>query len=61
MKLMFSVDKNPLVPTMALYSSINAIVNMEDKHPLKHWSISFMCSIVLKSSKVFNNEPAGMD
>ena len=32
MKLLFSVDKIPLVPTMTL--CFKAVVNMEDKHPL---------------------------
>ena len=32
MKLLFSVDKIPLVPTMTL--CFKAAVNMEDKHPL---------------------------
>ena len=32
MKLLFSVDKNPLVPTMTL--CFKAAVNMVDKHPL---------------------------
>ena len=32
MKLLFSVDKNPLGPTMTL--CFKAAVNMEDKHPL---------------------------
>ena len=32
MKLLFSVDKNPLAPTMTL--CFKAAVNMEDKHPL---------------------------
>ena len=32
MKLLFSVDKIPLVPTMTL--CFKAVVNMEDIHPL---------------------------
>ena len=32
MNFLFSVDKNPLVPTMTL--CFKAVVNMENKHPL---------------------------
>ena len=31
MKLLFSVDKIPLIPTMTL--CFKAVVNMEDEHP----------------------------
>ena len=34
MKILFSVDKNPLVPSMTRY--FKAAVNTEDKHPLNH-------------------------
>ena len=32
MKLLFSIDKNPLGPTITI--CFKAVVNMEDKHPL---------------------------
>ena len=40
MKLLFSVDKIHLVPTMAL--CFKAAVNMEDKHPLNDGKFHYM-------------------
>ena len=54
MKLLFSVDKNPLGP----YNDplFQAIANMEDKHPLNLDEFHLCVKLI-----VFNYAPASMD
>ena len=52
MKLMFSLDKNPLGPyNDPLFQScneINVFVNMEDKHPLNHDKFHVCVKLLLR-------------